>query len=588
MDILRTIDSPADLKALPDEQLPLLAQQIREFLIHSLSRTGGHLGPNLGVVELTIALHRVFNSPKDPILFDTGHQAYVHKLLTGRRELFTGLRTQGGLSGYPSRAESEHDWIENSHASVALSHADGLARGFLATGQQDRRVIAVVGDGALTGGMAWEALNSICADQSPVTIVLNDNGRSYAPTVGKPIALLEAAGLPVIGPVVGHDVNVLQEALNTSKAHPDAPVAIHIRTEKSHGYSPAKDSSNDELLHSVSAFNPATGPVDTSVAETWTGVLSGELLEHFTQRKDLVAVTAAMSGPTGLTPIARRFPERVRDVGIAEQHAVTSAAGMASAGLHPVVAVYSTFFHRAFDQMLLDVALHRLPVTFILDRAGVTGSDGPSHNGAWDLVLCASVPGVRVAAPRDGLRLRRQLAEALAHQDGPTVVRFPKGALPAEIPAVRQADGVDVLREEPKVSAEGSGVLIVSVGACAQLCLDAAELLEAGDLGIAADVIDPGWAVPTPNALIDVIRQGRYRLIAVVEDGVVRGGIGSLIAEELSAEGIDIPVRRFGLPTEFLQHGSREQVLAHAGMTAEAIARRIGAVVESSKCRPDR
>lgn len=557
MDILRTISSPADLRAVPAADLPQLAGEIRAFLVDSLSRTGGHLGPNLGVVELTIALHRVFEVP---ILFDTGHQTYVHKMLTGRLDQFDTLRTRGGMSGYPSRAESDYDWIENSHASVALSHADGLARNL-------GRVVTVVGDGSLTGGMAWEALSSIASDQVPVIIVVNDNGRSYAPTVGNPLAVLEAAGIPVHGPVYGHDCGEIEKSLKNASLH-DAPLALHIRTHKGHGYPHVL---NDELHHSTGAYDPATG-IGRTGGETWTDVFSQELLSHFSHRDDLVAITAAMPGPTGLAPIAASYPDRFRDVGIAEQHAVASAAGMARAGQHPVVAIYSTFFHRAFDQLLLDVSLHQLPTTFILDRAGVTGSDGPSHNGLWDMALCSTVPGLKLAAPRDARTLRLALEQALDVDDGPTVIRFPKGEAPQRDgrPESRELDApgvLDLLAGNPAPN----DVLIVGIGAMADIAVEVHDLLT--DVGIPSSVVSPLWAAPVPAVLIDVASHARH--IVTIEDGVVRGGIGSLIAESLDDAGHDLPVQRFGVPTVFPSHGSRAEILAYCGLAPGTIAEKV-------------
>src|SRR5215813_14314128 len=513
--LLGQITSPRDVKRLRPEELSVLATEIRDFLVAKVSRTGGHLGPNLGVVELTLALHRVFDSPKDRILFDTGHQAYVHKIVTGRQEGFDLLRQRGGLSGYPSRAESEHDTIENSHASTALSYADGLAKAFALRGER-RHVVAVVGDGALTGGMCWEALNNIAATTNPVVIVVNDNGRSYAPTIGgladhlgtlrlnpgyekvldlvkdslaktplvggplyevlhavkkgikdavAPQALFEDLGIKYVGPVDGHDLGAVESALRKAKRF-GGPVIVHAVTRKGYGYRPAEDDEAD-CLHGPGAFDAQTGKLLAPPSLKWTSVFADELVALAEERADIVGITAAMAEPTGIAKLARRYPDRAFDVGIAEQHAVTSAAGLALGGLHPVVAVYATFLNRAFDQVLLDVAMHKLPVTFVLDRAGITGPDGPSHYGIWDMAVFGVVPGMRIAAPRDATTLRAELREAVEITDGPTIVRFPTGSVPADLPALRTVGGVDVLAE-----GERKDVLLVTVGPSAQLGVD--------------------------------------------------------------------------------------------------------------------
>ncbi len=615
--MLRAVRGPADLKALSTPQLAELATEIRQFLVTTVARTGGHLGPNLGVVELTIALHRVFDSPTDALIWDTGHQAYVHKILTGRQDGFDRLKSSGGLSGYPSRAESEHDLVENSHASTALSYADGLSRAFALTGQV-RHVVAVVGDGALTGGMCWEALNNIAAAQDRnVVIVVNDNGRSYSPTIGgladhlaslrlqpgyervlavgkralertpvvgptvyaavhalkagikdaiSPQAMFGDLGLKYVGPVDGHDLQACESAFRRAK-HFGGPVIVHTVTHKGHGYPPAEND-EAELMHSPSAFDPDTGrPVGPQLAG-WTGVFAEEMLALGARRDDIVAITAAMLGPTGLAPFAAAYPGRCFDVGIAEQHALTSAAGLAMGGLHPVVAVYSTFLNRAFDQLLMDVALHRAAVTLVLDRAGVTGSDGPSHNGMWDLSLLGIVPGVRVAAPRDAVTLRAELAEAVAVEDGPTVLRFPKGAVIPEVPAVRAVGGVDVLSEPAGSPAE---VLLVCIGVFGELGCEVAQRL--ADQGIAVTVVDPRWVLPVPSALVELARA--HRLVVTVEDSGVPGGFGSALATALRGAELDVPLRGLGLPQRFLEHGSRVDVLAQAGLTGQDIARRV-------------
>ncbi len=629
MGVLENVRGPRDLRRLGDDELTALAAEIRDVLVQTCSRTGGHLGPNLGMVELTIALHRVFNSPRDPILFDTGHQAYVHKLLTGRRDRFATLRQQGGLSGYPSRSESEHDWVENSHASTALSYADGLAKGFAVRGERGRTVVAVVGDGALTGGMAWEALNNIAGGPKglpgerparPVVIVVNDNGRSYSPTVGgvayhlaglrtnpryeqvldlirrslthtplvgpplfealhgikkglkdvlAPQGLFEDLGLKYIGPVDGHDREAVEQALARAKRF-RAPVIVHCVTHKGFGYEHAVRDVADQMHSPPAPFDPATGTAATRPGRTWTEVFSGALVGAGRERPAVVAITAAMLGPTGLDAFAREFPDRCFDVGIAEQHAVTSAAGLAMAGLHPVVAVYATFLNRAFDQLLMDVALHECGVTFVLDRAGVTGDDGPSHNGMWDLSILQVVPGLRVAAPRDGATLVELLDEALDVADAPTVVRFPKGVIGPDLPVVDRAGSCDVLaRSGP------SDVLVISVGAMAAVGVDIAERLAAHGVGVT--VVDPRWVKPVDPALVTLAR--RHRLVVTVEDNGRVGGVGAVVGQELRDAGIQVPVRGFGLPQRFLPHAKRPALLAEVGLTGQDLAREIAGLI---------
>ncbi|OZM80081.1 1-deoxy-D-xylulose-5-phosphate synthase [Pseudonocardia sp. MH-G8] len=618
MTVLRSVRGPADLKRLEAHELPVLAAEIRRELVASVSRTGGHLGPNLGVVELTIALHRVFDSPHDTLIWDTGHQAYVHKMLTGRQDGWEALKKTGGLSGYPSRAESEHDHVENSHASTSLSWADGVARAYALTEQQ-RHVVAVIGDGALTGGMAWEALNNIASGKDRnVVIVVNDNGRSYSPTIGgladrlaslrlqpgyervleagkqalartplvggplysglhalkaglkdalSPQELFSDLGLKYFGPVDGHDVVAMESALRRAR-HFGGPVIVHAVTRKGNGYSPAE---NDEAeqMHSPSAFDPETGRPTAPPSVGWTSVFSDELLAIGARRPDVVAITAAMLGPTGLAPFARAFPERCIDVGIAEQHALTSAAGLAAGGLHPVVALYSTFLNRAFDQLLMDVALHDKGVTLVLDRAGVTGNDGPSHNGMWDLSLLGIVPGMRVAAPRDAATLREELGEAVAVDDGPTAIRFPKGSVIESVPAVRRAGGpagVDVLHESGAPE-----VLLACAGAFGELGVAAAQRLERQ--GVAVTVVDPRWVLPVPEALVGLARA--HRLVVTVTDCGRHGGFGSALAQVLRDAECDVPLRDLAIPQRFLDHGSRADVLAEAGLTAQDVARRV-------------
>ena len=615
MTILESIRGPEDLKRLAPSVLPALAAEIRDFLVDAVSRTGGHLGPNLGAVELTIGLHRVFDSPRDRILWDTGHQAYVHKLLTGRAEGFAQLRKRGGMSGYPSSAESEHDIIENSHASTSLSYADGLAKAYALRGEK-RHVVAVIGDGALTGGMAWEALNNIAADKTrPLVIVVNDNGRSYAPTIGglathlaalrlqpgyenvlevvkqtlsrtplvgqplyealhgikrgikdylQPQVMFEDLGIKYVGPIDGHDVEAVEAAL-TGARNFGGPVIVHCVTVKGFGYSPAQNDEAD-CLHAIGVFEPGVGRAIGTKARSWTDVFSDEMVKIGAERPDVVGITAAMLEPVGLGAFASAYPDRVFDVGIAEQHAVTHAAGLAMGGMKPVVAIYATFLNRAFDQVLMDVALHKQPVTFVLDRAGVTGEDGPSHNGMWDLSILQVVPGLSVAAPRDGAQLAAQLREALAVVDGPTVVRFPKAAVGADIPAIDTAGAVDVLARTPD-----DDVLLVSVGAMAAVALEVAE--RAASHGIGVTVVDPRWVKPVDPALVSLARG--FRLVVTLEDSGRVGGVGSAIAGALAEDGNDVPVRILGIPPRFLDHGSRAEVLEECGLTAQRVARTV-------------
>ncbi len=612
--LLASVTDPAALKRLSAEQLTLLAAEIRDFLVAKVSKTGGHLGPNLGVVEVTLAMHRVFDSPRDKILFDTGHQSYVHKMITGRQEGFDLLRQRGGLTGYPSQAESEHDLIENSHASTALSYADGLAKAFALRGE-DRHVVAVVGDGALTGGMCWEALNNIAATKNRLVIVVNDNGRSYAPTiggladhlstlrlnpgyekvldlvkdalgqtpvVGKPVfevlhavkrgikdaispqPMFEDLGLKYIGPVDGHDEQAMESALRRAKGF-NAPVIVHAVTRKGYGYRPAEQDEADRW-HSPSAFDVETGKLVASSAVKWTKVFADELVAIADERPDVVGITAAMPGPTGIAALAKKYPERTYDVGIAEQHAVTSAAGLAMGGLHPVAAIYATFLNRAFDQVLLDVAMHKLPVTFVLDRAGITGPDGPSHYGIWDMSIFGTVPGLRLAAPRDAATLREELREAVAVDDGPTVVRFPTGSVAPDTPALRRVGPVDVLREDKK-----SDILLVAVGSFVGLGLDVAERLT--EQGYGVTVVDPRWVRPVPAELVGLA--AGHRLVVTLEDGIRAGGVGDAVAAALRDAGVPVPLRDFGVPAGFHPHGTRAEILTSLGLTAQDIAREV-------------
>ena len=614
--MLETIKSPADLQGLSYEQLTELSAEIRQFLITKVSKTGGHLGPNLGVVELTIAIHRIFDSPKDVVLFDTGHQSYVHKILTGRADQFDGLRQRGGIAGYPNRAESEHDVIENSHASTALSWGDGISRGFAITNQIDRSVVVVVGDGALTGGMSWEALNNIAASNDRnLVVIVNDNERSYSPTIGglatylatlrvtrgyekfldwgkevltktpvvgnpiyetlhgmkkgikdiiAPQGMFEDLGLKYVGPIDGHDLVAMERALTQAKEF-GQPVLVHVITEKGKGHQPAIED-QAEKFHAVGVVDPETGTPLGKSSTSWTNIFSEEMLAIGEEREDIVALTAAMLGPTGLDKFQEKFPMRTIDVGIAEQHAVTSAAGLAFTGLHPVIAVYSTFLNRAFDQLLLDVALHKAGVTFVLDRSGVTGDDGPSHHGIWDLALTGIIPTMRVAAPRDASRLRETLREALEVSDAPTAIRFPKGAVTRDIPAFERRDGVDVLYR-----GESADVLLVSIGAMAAIAVEAAS--QAYREGVGVTVIDPRWVKPIPESLITMAR--RYKSVVVLEDGIKRAGIASSISEAFREAGLNVAIHSIGIPLEFIEHSKRSEILDDLGLNAQKISRDI-------------
>lgn len=614
--MLERISGPRDLDACTLEELEQLAAEIREYLIAEVSQTGGHLGPNLGVVELTIALHRVFESPHDPIVFDTGHQSYVHKLLTGRKD-FTGLRQRGGLAGYPQRAESPHDIVESSHASSSLSWVDGISRAFARTGQADRHVVAVVGDGALTGGMTWEALNNITDDNSRnLVIVVNDNGRSYAPTIGG-IArflnsvrttsgyrdlqegsekLFSAFGTPgrtvyraargamrgiasrasgnqdlysnldikYVGPIDGHDLEAVERALRQAKSY-GRPTLVHVITEKGRGYAPAENDDADQF-HAIGQIDPGTGASRLGAeAPSFTQVFRDKIVELAEHDPRIVGITAAMLAPSGLDAFAMQMPERVYDVGIAEQHAITTAAGMAYGGLHPVVAVYATFLNRAFDQVLMDVALHRAGVTLVLDRAGITGPDGASHNGVWDLAALQLVPGMRIAAPRDAATLRKALEEAVVIDDAPTAIRYPKGAVGQEIPTVRSTgDGVDVLRDMP---GERADILLVAVGPMARIALDAAVELESR--GVSCTVIDPRWVIPVPDSVVQLAAQHRW--VVSIEDGIRVGGVGTRIRQALREADLSVGVTELGVGEGFLPHASRAELLELSGLTAERI-----------------
>ena len=665
--LLASVRKPADLDRLTSEDLVALAAEIRRHLVASVARTGGHLGPNLGVVELTIALHRTFRSPRDTIVFDTGHQAYVHKLLTGRQD-FAHLRERGGLSGYPSRAESVHDVVENSHASTSLSWADGIARANHFQGHDERHVVAVIGDGAMTGGMAWEALDNI-ADSSDrhLVIVVNDNGRSYAPTIGGlahhldalrtnpgyervlsgvkrtllsqgapgraafdalhglkrglkdvlvPSAFFEDLGIKYTGPVDGHDITAIEFALTRAREYAE-PVIVHVITEKGHGYTPAEEHVPDRF-HAVGKIHPETGLPVVAERFGWTAVFAEEIVSLAQRDERIVGVTAAMQAPVGLQPLADAMPERVIDVGIAEQHALTFSAGLAFAGMHPVVALYATFLNRAFDQVLMDVALHRAGVTIVLDRAGITGTDGASHNGMWDMALLAHVPGLRLAAPRDEATLRDSLRQAVSVGDAPTVVRYPKGTLPEPLAAVRRLgledaekspygpgvegdasagealgevsafDVVDVLLENRK-PADAPQLLLVGVGAMAAHAHEAGRALEQEDRAVT--VVHPHWVIPPPGPLVAAAAQAD--VVIVVEDGLVDGGIGSQLRDAVEDYRAGRPDaagprvwRRIGIPRQFIDTATRDQLLEDFGMRAPDIAEAARAAADGAADAP--
>lgn len=613
-DLLSRCTAPRELRRLERGQLDQLAAQIRAFLIDNVSRTGGHLGPNLGVVELTIGLHRVFRSPQDTIVFDTGHQSYVHKLLTGRQD-FSSLRSPGGLSGYPSRAESEHDVVESSHASSSLAWVDGISREKHRRGERTWTV-GVIGDGALTGGLAWEALNNIAASKNRrIVIVVNDNGRSYAPTIGgladhldalrtsagyekalawgkqhllshgtpgraaydalhglksgikdalMPQVMFEDLGLKYIGPVNGHDISSVETALRRARSL-EEPVIVHMITEKGRGYKPAEKDIADRF-HAVGPIHPETGLPVAPERFGWTGVFADEICAQARVRDDIVGITAAMMNPVGLGPMHEAFPGRVVDVGIAEAEAIASAAGMAYEGAHPVVALYATFLNRAFDQLLMDVALHRAGVTVVLDRAGITGADGASHNGVWDIAMCSLIPGIRLAAPRDEDTLRAELCDALDVSDAPTVLRYRKGSLPDPMPALRTVGGVDVLLDEAGADSSPR-VLIVGTGACAPDAIEAGRRLVADGIGVT--VVDPRWLLPLSLDLVEMA--AGYDAVISVEDGIVHGGFGWALRDGLTQAAT--PVCCLGVPQIFPEHGERAQMIADFGYDADGIER---------------
>jgi 1-deoxy-D-xylulose-5-phosphate synthase len=610
------IQSPDQLRGMSPAELDQLAGDIREFLIEKVSRTGGHLGPNLGVVELTIAIHRVFQSPRDVVLFDTGHQSYVHKILTGRADQFDLLRQRDGISGYPNRRESDHDVIENSHASTALSWADGVSRGFSLSGQSDRHVVAVVGDGALTGGMSWEALNNLSPESDRnLVIVVNDNERSYSPTIGglatylttlraskeyerilgrgkrmlhntpvvgkyiygtlhgmkkgikdmvAPQGMFEDLGFKYLGPIDGHDIEAMEKTLQMAKEF-GSPVIVHAITEKGRGYTPALEDIA-EKFHAVGIVDPVTGKPLKASAPSWTNVFSDEITQIGRDNTKIVAITAAMLGPTGLDKFAQNFPDRTIDVGIAEQHAVTSAAGLAYAGMHPVIAIYSTFLNRAFDQLLLDVALHNAGVTFVLDRAGITGDDGPSHHGIWDLALTGIVPNMHVGAPRDGARLKEILRQCIEIENAPSMIRFPKGAIPADIPAVERASGVDILHR-----GASQQVLLISIGSMASMAVEVAQLAKQQSIEIT--VVDPLWVKPISPTVIAMC--ANYGTVVVMEDGIKHAGIASSISEVLRDAESTCTLHSIGVPLEFIEHSKRNEILDDLEITPAAIVQQI-------------
>ncbi len=624
--ILENVNSPADLRALDQTELTQLADEIRTFVVEAVSKTGGHLGSNLGAVELTLAVHRVFDSPRDLILWDTGHQAYVHKLVTGRRDGFAQLRQAGGLSGYPSRRESEHDWVENSHASTILSYAHGIATALDLNGESGRRVVAIVGDGALTGGMAYEALNNLGHSGRRVVVVLNDNGRSYSPTVShlsesltrlrlnpsyvqarnrvkqflrdvpaigglaytsaqgltaalreiiEPHVFFESLGVRYTGPLDGHDIEAMEQALRHAAEWEAGPIVVHVLTHKGKGYAPAEDD-QVQRLHDLKvrpASDSVTGDGDApkQCADFFTQAMV-EIGEH---DPSVVAITAAMPGPTGLLPFQSKFPDRCFDVGIAEQHAVTAAAGMAMMGLRPVVAVYSTFLCRAFDQANLDVGLHGLPVVFAVDRAGITGDDGPSHHGVLDLALTLAIPGMTVFAPSSAQEMPVMLRTAL-DLGGPASIRYPKG------PA-RQVDPTDVgSGTSARMIRQGDGtVCLLAVGKMVGPAEEAADQLAAE--GIDATVWDVRVVKPPDPAMLgDAIG---HSAVVTVEDGIRVGGAGAFLVDAMAAMDANRhipPVLVLGLPVAYIPQGKPAQILADLGLDGMGIAASVRDVLETS------
>jgi 1-deoxy-D-xylulose-5-phosphate synthase len=618
--MLEQVTTPADLRALSLPQLESLAAEVRELIVTATSANTGHLGSNLGVVELTFALHRVFDSPKDILLWDTGHQAYVHKMVTGRSADFATLRQPGGLSGYPNQEESEHDWIENSHASTVLSYAHGIAEALKASGAHDRRVVAVIGDGSMTGGMAYEGLNNLGHSNSRVLIVLNDNGRSYAPTISRltrtvsrirsmpsyargkrkseqiienlplvgdlgrrtvkgvkaalremvdePTAFFETLGVRYVGPIDGHDLEQLEDTLRNAAGYEGA-IVVHVLTQKGKGYRFAEDD-DEKNLHDVPVFDPAIGPVAAKVAPSWTNAFTDALLTIAAEQKEIHAITAAMPGPTGLLPFQEKFPTRFHDVGIAEQHAVTLAAGMALGGLKPIVALYSTFLTRAFDQANLDVGLHNLPVVFALDRAGITGDDGPSHHGVLDMVLLSKVPGITMFAPSSAQELEVQLRTAFSITAGPSVIRYPKGV-------ARQVDQSSVGQGLKARKVRGSGqtdICILAVGKLLEAAEKAAEIIREQS-GLDVTIWDPRIIRPLDPAMI--ADAAKYRVVVTVEDGLREGGIGATMADAICehrlATGLASgPVVILGTPIRFIPQGKPAAILSELGLDAPGIA----------------
>ncbi len=613
--ILPSIESPADLQALSFDELDQLSSEIREFIIGTVKSTGGHLGSNLGVVELTLALHRVFESPKDILLFDTGHQAYVHKLLTGRRYGFKTLRKRGGLSGYPNRTESQHDWIESSHASTALSYAHGLSVALESKHELighggKRHVVAMVGDGSLTGGMAYEALNNLGVSGQRVVIVLNDNGRSYAPTISRlstsltslrlnrtyltlrqrvrrlvprlprlgkaayrgidgftsvvremvtPHTFFETLGVRYIGPIDGHNIESIEATLR-SAARWDGPIVVHVLTEKGRGYEPA---TSDMLKMHDYKLPPRLNDEDVP-SLSYTQIFSEALMNEARRDERIVAITAAMAGPTGLLPFQEAFPRRFFDVGIAEQHAVTAAAGMAMGGLKPVVAFYSTFFARAFDQANLDVGLLDLPVIFIFDRAGITGDDGPSHHGVLDIALCLAIPNMTIFAPSSALEVPVMLQTALS-LSSPSAVRFPK--TPPRPFDGRHGEGLHARRVH-----QGDGsICVLALGKMAASAFDALQLV--ADAGLVT-LYDVRVLPPDPEMINDAVLHER---VITVEDGTRHGGAGTLMVSAVRSRaqelGRPFPTTRIlGVPRAYLEHHQPEALLAEIGLDPEGIA----------------
>ncbi len=614
--LLESINTPADLRPLDEAELEVLAGEIRQFIVKSVSVTGGHLGSNLGVVELTLALHRVFDSPRDLLLWDTGHQAYAHKIVTGRRDQFTTLRQPGGLSGYPARRESPHDWVENSHASTILSYAHGMATALRLRHEDHRRVVAVIGDGSMTGGMAFEALNNLGHSQARVLIVLNDNGRSYAPTVSRlaagltrlrlspayvknrdrlqrmlrgvprigehlelgvegvraafrevlePDGFFEALGVRYIGPVDGHDIAGMERVLAQAADH-DGPIIVHVLTHKGRGYGPAEDD-DEKCLHDAPVFDPVTGPPPWAPAG-YTQAFAEAVVAAADDDERVVAITAAMPGPTGLLPFQARHPDRFLDVGIAEQHAVTAAAGMAMGGLRPVVAVYSTFLSRAFDQANLDVGLHRLPVVFCIDRAGITGDDGPSHHGVLDMALLTKVPGMTVFAPSSAQEVEVMLGAALGRLDGPTAIRWPKGRA-RQVPPDQVGSGFSA-----RLVRQGTDVCILAVGKLVEAAEEAAAKLALD--GVSATVWDARVVKPLDATMIT--DAATHPLVVTVEDGIGEGGAGSAMASAIAALSPGrsaAPVIVLGIPDRYIPQGKASVILADLGLDGSGIARTV-------------